>query len=101
METWTVVRFLLYPLILVFGAVFAGLMFRRYRSGGCIGDAWAGWLGVAVASTGLCGLVALWLSRVLGGFGTLTSALFTLGTVSLAVVLVSAVASIGMTAWRD
>jgi hypothetical protein len=99
LETWTTVRFTLYPVMLIFGFAWALFNFRSYWSGRCVGDAWAGWLGLAVAIQGASGLASLLIART-AGFGSLSSGVFTLGPLAVTVVIVSGSAALWWTAWR-
>lgn len=101
MEVWTATRFLLYPLMLVLGVALALLFYRSYQAHRLPCQAWAMWLAVAAAAQGAFGLLALLLSRLLGGFSGSTSAVFTAGVALVVVVLLSAVLSLGLAAWRE
>lgn len=99
MEVWTAVRFTLYPLLLVLGLTWALFHLRLYRQTRCVGDGWAFWIGLAVATNGLAGLASLAIARTVG-FGPLSSAIFTLGPAALVVVLGAAVMALFREAWR-
>lgn len=99
MEFWTVVRFILYPLLLVFGVAWCLFFGQSYRRSRCAGDGWSFWLGAAVATTGACGFGALLVARTIG-FSSVTSGLFTLGTLALTVVVVAGSTAIWLDAWR-
>lgn len=99
LEFWTMVRYLLYPVLVVCGVAWSFFHFRLYRSSRCGNDAWSGWLGLAAALLGLVGIGGLTLARV-GGFGSSTSILFALGVMGLALVLISGTAAMWMDAWR-
>lgn len=101
METWTMVRFLLYPILLVTGLALAWLFARQYRSQRLPAQAWAAWLALAAGVLGLAGFGALVLSQALGGFGSVTSALLTAGLAVLTGVVVSALAAVGLAGWRN
>lgn len=99
LELWTNVRFLLYPIM--FGAALAWSLFhlRAWRHGRCTGDAWAFWLGVAVAINGLAGVFSLLVARTVG-FGPISSSLFTIGPAVLTIVIVAGAASLFWAAWK-
>lgn len=99
LEFWTMVRYLLYPVILVCGVAWAFFHFRLYRSSHCGNDAWSGWLGLAAALLGLAGTGGLSLARI-SGFGPSTSILITVGVMALALVLASGTVAMWMDAWR-
>lgn len=99
MEFWTIVRFLLYPVLLVFGVAWCVFFGRSYRRGRCASDGWAFWLGAAVALTGACGFGALMVAQITG-FSSVTSGIFTLGTLAPTVVVVVGSAAIWLDAWH-
>ena len=93
------VRYLLYPVILVCGLAWGFFHFRLYRSSRCGNDAWSGWLGLAAALLGLMGIGGLTVARIFG-FGSSTSILITVGVIGLAIVLASGTAAMWVEAWR-
>jgi hypothetical protein len=99
MELWTQLRFTLYPVMAIFGLAWALFHFRRYWAGRCVGDAWAGWLGLAAALQGVSGFAALLVSKTVG-FGPLSSGIFTLGPLAMVLVLVSGSAALWWSAWK-
>ena len=99
LEFWTMVRYLLYPVILVFGLAWSFFHFRLYRSSRCGNDAWSGWLGLAAALLGLAGIGGLTVARA-AGFGSATSLMVTIGVMALALVLASGTVALWMNAWR-
>lgn len=100
METWTAVRFLLYPVLLGLGVAWSLFHLRLFRQGRCVSDGWAFWLGVAIAINGAAGLTSLVVARLVG-FGSLSSAVFTLGPAALAMVTGAAVFARFREAWRQ
>ena len=100
LETWTLVRFSMYPVMLVCGVGVAVLFWQSYRRSRCAEHAWAFWLALAAAVQGAAGLASLVMSQA-AGFNARTSAVFTLGTVTVTVVLVSALLAMGRAAWRQ
>lgn len=98
-ETWTQVRFLLYPFMLAFGLAWVLLHVRMYHRGRCAPCAWSVWLGAAVAVNGAAGLASLVIARVVG-FGPLSSAVFTVGPAVLVLVTGAGVVALFRSAWR-
>lgn len=99
LEFWTMVRYLLYPVILVCGVGWAFFHFRLFRASRCGNDAWSGWLGLAAALLGLAGMSSLTMARATG-FGSSTSLLITVGLAGLALVLASGTVALWLNAWR-
>jgi hypothetical protein len=99
MEFWTTVRFSLYPVMLVGGVVWAVLMLRHYRCQRCAEAAWSFWLALAVAVQGASGFAALLISNVIG-FGALSSAVFTVGPLAVALVVTTGAVMLVASAWR-
>lgn len=99
METWTAVRFLLYPVLLGLGLAWSLFHLRLYRQQHCVSDGWAFWLGVAIAINGAAGLLSLLVARLVG-FGPLSSAVFTMGPAALVMVTGAAVWARFREAWR-
>lgn len=99
LEFWTLVRFTLYPIILLFGLTWALWHWRLYRRGRCAADAWAFWLGLAIAINGGSGLASLMIASTIG-FGPVSSMVFTVGPLVLVLVLVTATAARFLEAWR-
>jgi hypothetical protein len=99
LEFWTMVRYLLYPVLVVCGVAWAFFHFRLYRSSRCGNDAWSAWLGLAAALLGLAGIVGLTVARA-SGFSPVTSLMVTVGVIALALVLASGTVALWMDAWR-
>ncbi len=79
MDTWAMLRFALYPVMLVSGVAWA-LLFWRQRPRNVAAPLAAG-LGAAVAVQGAAGFLALLISPAPNG---LTSAMFTAGVLAVA-----------------
>jgi len=99
MEFWTTIRFMLYPVLLVGGVAWAVLMLRYFRCQRCAEAAWSFWLAAAVAVQGASGFAALLISNAVG-FGALSSAVFTLGSLAVTLVVATGSACLLLTAWR-
>lgn len=99
LEFWTMVRYLLYPVLVVCGVAWAFFHWRLYRSSRCGNDAWSGWLGAAAALLGLMGIPSLTTARAMG-FSPSTSLLITVGVLGLALVLASGTVALWLDAWR-
>jgi cytochrome c oxidase assembly factor CtaG len=99
LEAWTMMRFLMYPVMLVCGIGLAVMFWQSYQRRRCAEQAWAFWLALAGAVQGAAGMVALVISQDTG-FSNRTSAVFTIGTMAMTVVLVSALLALGQAAWR-
>lgn len=99
LETWTLLRFSMYPIMLVCGAGVAVLFRRQYQQSRCVEQAWAFWLALAVAVQGLAGFTSLLMAQP-AGFNSRTSGVFTAGTVFVTMVTVSALLALSAAAWR-
>lgn len=99
LELWTMVRFTLYPIMLVFGLAWSLFHFRTYRQGRCASDAWAGWLGAAVALNGAAGFGSLLVASG-AGFGPLSSMVFTIGPAVITATVASGVVALWWSAWK-
>lgn len=99
LEFWTTVRFMLYPVLLLFGLAWALFHWRLYRQARCAGDAWAVWLGLAIAINGGSGLASLMVVSA-KGFSPVSSMVFTVGPATLTLVMVTATAARFWDAWR-
>lgn len=99
MEFWTTVRFTLYPVMLVGGVAWAVLMWRHYRCQRCAEAAWSFWLAAAVAVQGASGFAALLVSNAVG-FGPLSSVVFTVGPLAVALVIMTGAVMLVASAWR-
>ena len=99
LEFWTMVRYLLYPVLVVCGVAWAFFHFQLYRSSRCGHDAWSAWLGLAAALLGLAGIVGLTVAKS-AGFGAATSLLMTVGVMSLTLVMASGTVVLWLDAWR-
>lgn len=99
LELWTMVRFMLYPVMLASGLGWAMFHFRSYRQGRCASDARAGWLGAAVALNGAAGFGSLLVANV-SGFGALSSMVFTVGPAAITATVASGVAALWWSAWK-
>lgn len=100
MELWTNVRFFLYPLMIVGGLTWTLLTLRQYRQRCCSKDMWATRLGFAIAVQGAAGFVALLIS-VTQGFGPLSSAVFTVGPLTVTLVTITGAVTMLVAAWRS
>lgn len=100
MEFWTSIRFLLYPVLLVFGLALEVLMVRRYRVCRNAECAWAAWLGLGAAGLGGSGFVSLLIAQQ-RGFSSATSLILTVGLLLMAFTLVMAVISLFLHDWRS
>lgn len=100
----TLVRFALaYPIMLVCGLVWGVLFFRRARLArprAYSGDYMASALAFAAAMTGAGGFLGLLYSKA-NGFGVVSSGLATVGTTSVAVVLLVGVLYMFRSGWRN
>lgn len=90
---------LIYPLMATTGLFWATVFLLRWRRGRCVGDFWAGVLGLAVAGWALAGVLALWLANR-SGFSAATSLAFTLGLVGPAMALLMGTAVMLVRGWR-
>lgn len=99
LEFWTMLRYLQYPIILVFGLMWMFVCLRAYRIYRYHRDLWSGLLGGAVGMFGLAGLSSLSVARVIG-FGAQSSALITMGVTELLITLLSAIVAHWIHAWQ-
>lgn len=99
LELWTQVRFTLYPILFVFGLLWAFLLARQYRVCYSKLHLWSMWQGVSLSVLGASGFVALLVAQRYG-FSPYTSMILTFGLFVVAVVLVSGTVSMWVWAWR-
>lgn len=97
--TWSTLRALLYPVMIVGGLAWALGFWTRFRGSQCPGDMWAGRMGAAVALFGALSMAGLVLGRA-SGYGPSTAPLVTLGVAAMAAVLVWGALRLLVGGWR-
>ena len=102
-ENLATLRFLvIYPVLLVFGFVWGMMFWRRWRRAKYPGDGWGAALGWSVAAWAGLGLSALYVAKIVAGSYTLlTGSLFTIGSVTVCIVIVAGVVALFGANWRN